>query len=230
MAPPTPTRVQVGSTDDFNRADAADLGDNWKLAGANAGWNDPMKVSSNQAVPTSDTGNDAHSLYTAAPLEVDQWAQCTLAALNGSGGVGGGIGIVLRGWWDFTGGVGGGWRIVFVTGGFEIGKFVPPSGAYTLLRRVTATFAVSDVVRVEAVGNAFRVYRNGTQVGGDLIDTTAATATPNGIFAGLGFSTDGVTTGWAVDDFSAGIFKDTVVPRVSRYNHPKYPLAVGTDP
>ena len=65
--------------------------------------------------------------------------------------------------------------------GGAVCKFI--AGAFSTVATRTATWANTDLCRLEAVGSTLRAYRNGVQIGADITDTniTAAGGGP-GIF------------------------------------------------
>lgn len=125
------------ATDDFNRADNADLGVNWDVQTGETAF----KIVSNRALPTA-ISSDASERYVGVAFANDQSSQATLAA--GAGGlgstVGEGIGVLVRS----SASARTFYRTVVSTAGSEIAKFV--AGTYTQLTTNGTAWAATDVV------------------------------------------------------------------------------------
>lgn len=183
------SRVGMDPSDDFNRANNADLGTNWDEILVT------FQIVSNQAQPGT-LGSDCAEIWNADAFPADQFSQATIAALTGgSAGSNMGIGTLVRGAVsgpDF-------YRCVChnATGGNNTDITKIDGGASTQLAFVDGgTWAVNDVFRSEAEGSVIRIKRGSTTIatGNDSILTSGA--------AGVCYSS--TMTAAALDDWSGG--------------------------
>ena len=194
----TPTAVPG---DNFNRANALDLGTSWD-AGYTDQWgaNTNLQIVGNRVRATTAL-RDATETYTGVALSNNQWAQVTLATATGTGAMA--PRLLLR----------------FSAPGESRGMSLPSAvaasasppalrdGMRACLRQLAAENATAwvagDVLRAEAEGTTLRLYRNNGLV---LVttDATVASGRPGiTIYAATIANVE-------LDDFSAGNL--TVVP------------------
>jgi len=179
--------MAVIATDDFNRANGA-IGANWSDVDST------FLVSSNTAIPNS-YASDAVVRYSAATWPNDQY--CLAAIRASGGGIGTGIGLVLR----CSTSVQTYYRFVVDVTGVDIGRVV--TGAFTPITTRATTWGIvtaSDILKCEIQGTTIRVYKNGVQLGADITDANIASGQP-----GLGYSSTGSDSfldNWEGGDFS----------------------------
>ena len=80
------------ATDDFNRADNADLGANWTIQSGQAA----LQIVSNRAVP-SNNFSDCGEIWVADSFSDDQYSESVVTALHSSAPAETGIGPIVRG-------------------------------------------------------------------------------------------------------------------------------------
>lgn len=184
------------ATDNFDRADANDLGVNWTEITGDPGFN----ISANRAVPDS-LGADHGERYSALTWPDDQYAQVVLAALDGTGAETGG-GPALR---VATDGANTLYRFpasASTTVGATYAKIV--AGLYTLIAQRDADFVVGDTFYAEIQGTQAVIKKNGVQIG-------AALPTDGGITAGAaGIAYSSTMTDLDLDDWEGGDFAAAV--------------------
>ncbi len=194
----TPTAVPG---DNFNRANASDLGVSW-----DAGYTDQFGANTNlqivgNRVRATIASLDATETYTGVALANNQWAQLTLAAANGTGK------MIPRLLLRFSApGVKTGYEFALGRGGVGFTSRIARwnAGVFTQLAAENATtWVAGDVLHAEAEGTTLRLYRNNTLL---LVvtDTTIASGR-----AGITIYAATIAD-VEVDDFSAGNL--TVVP------------------
>lgn len=171
------------ATDDFNRANAANLGANWTIFDA------ALPIVSNQV--TRPGVGAASELYNAVTPPADQWAQIVIKALCDTSDEGMGPCVRMNGT-----------NLYFVqTNAVETRIYKRISGTYTQLGADGVACAVNDVLYLEVQGNALIAKKNGTAI---ITTTDPASAIASGS-AGLWATAAGsVTT--AGDDFAFGDF------------------------
>lgn len=176
-------------TDNFDRANSANLGSNWSLgpesiAHSNVG----PQILSNRAY--NEGTSDCDAFYSGASFSADQFVQATVKSINS--GTDDFSGILVRA--DASDYVmvqvnkfGGNYRMYWYNG-----------GTYTLLGDYSATPAVNDVLRLEAVGTTFYFYLNGVLriTGSDA--GVPSTGSPGIILSGSNADQS------SLDDWSAG--------------------------
>ena len=148
--------MAVLATDNFNRANSADLGTSWDVMTAETAFN----ISANAAVP-SNPASDASESYNAVAWPNDQYSQALIPVV-GTGGQTTGTGVALR--MSTTARTY--YRIVVASSGTEIAKFV--AGVYTSLATDATVWANGDTAYASAVGTTLQVRRNGI----NLLSTT----------------------------------------------------------
>lgn len=191
--------------DNFDRANAT-----LTTAPADALWvtefgRNPFKIVTNTAEPNAQN-TDGGTVYKAVTFTADQWAQCTLNAIGGTGS-GNGIGVLLRA----ATGARTEYRVVVnATAGTNtfIDRFNAGSNSGILASaNKGSAWAANDVVYalITGTGASTRVrVRNGSG-GSDIIDFTDASCGANCInsgFPGLALSST-MSAGTACKDWSA---------------------------
>jgi hypothetical protein len=182
------------ATDNFNRANASPIGAPWTTVTNMSA----MAITSNTAVPSA-YGSDCAAYNTSATWPANQYAQVTIATTIPDGGPGQGHGPVVRASTSaqtmYILGVSTG------RGRYTVAKF--NAGSYsTLVADAVQAWAISDVVRLEVTGSGpvtLKVFRNGTQVGSNITDSSSVITTGN---AGIGYTS--TTTSGSVDNFEGG--------------------------
>jgi len=188
-----PPQGQV-SSDNFDRANNADIGANWD---SNTG---TMKIVSNR-VEASNLSSDAVETWNADSFGDDQFSQATLSVVSDSGAESG-FGVGVR--WASGTTKTGYWAVARVSSNavdLYVAKFV--AGAYTLLGSGNADFANGDVMRFEVEGQnpniTLRVKKNGTTVLTVSNETSIGSGRP-----ALAYSSGGTINTPAIDDWSGG--------------------------
>jgi len=181
--------VAVLATDSFTRANNADLGTAWDVPTGGAAF----KVASNAATPTF-LESDAMESNNSATWPNDQYAQCAVTVVGTVSTTGLGPAVrMATGALTF-------YRCVAshaATNNVELAKFV--SGSYTQLALRTQAWTDGDVLRVEVSGTTLKMFRNGTQLGANVTDSSIASGR-----AGIGYS--GAVTSGSLDDWEGGDF------------------------
>lgn len=176
-------------TDDFNRADSADLGATWTP-------NTPVafQITSNTARSSDGTSDAAERNSTVMPN--DQWAEATLSNVTGGGSLGSGYGPAVR---MDTGGANTLYRLVVGSGGYQLGKMV--AGAFTSLGSgAGTTFTTGDKAYLEFQGSVPVIKKNGTSFGTPSTDSTIASGASGVSESSTTNAADGI------DSISAGGF------------------------
>ena len=187
-------------TDNFNRADASDLGSNWTATLA-----DSAGITSNRAGPPPNTNDLFGDFWSADSFAADQYAQCKIRSSNSSfpGCPAGGPSVRVSGATNHTGPVGNGsgyfmYYAVFVT---QLTKVV--SGTETLVGTRVAGASDGDLDYIECRDNVtpgtLKLFRNGSQLGADFTDTAITSGSPGVIVEGSGGQADD----WEGGDFVA---------------------------
>jgi hypothetical protein len=211
--------MSVVASDDFNRADNADVGATWTTVGA------ALRITSNAAVFS--TGNDADSAEThTTTLATDHWAEGVIKSPI-AGGVGQGYGVIVR---ASTGGSFGYYRAVGNSSGWSLDEFGGGGFVGNLASGSSPTFANGDTIYLEAQGSTLVVKKGTTNGAGGTTVTTQSDATLTGTLAGIGYSSSG--GGGGVDAFVMGDFTGAATPQYieqnSRRNHPgRGPYSLG---
>lgn len=147
-------------TDAFTRADNTDLGASYDsgYTGANN-----LQIVTNEVRATT-VGADSAETYSGTISSADQYAQVTITAID-SGGV---VGVLLRASAPATRN----WVQVYVNTAGSTIQVIDGATNPVIFTDATA-WAVSDVLRVSAIGSEFRLYRNEALIG-TVTDTTFA--------------------------------------------------------
>jgi hypothetical protein len=189
--------VAILFTDDFNRANNADVGASWDPNAA-VGIGDGLKIVSNLAAFT--TNNDTEETVNAISAPNNQYAEATLGTTTTSG-VGAGYGIVCRS----AGTAHTGYRLVGNASGYELARF--NAGTITSLSSGSGTtFTTGDKIRLEVRTNGANcdwiLKKNGTQFASGTDTSPIASGK-----VGITYSTnDATATG--IDAFEAGDFTE----------------------
>lgn len=142
-------------SDDFNRADANDLGANWTdLTGG-------MRIVSNTA-RSENAGAYNWSYWSANSWNADQTSQITYIGSPDCG-------PIVRAA-DAAGGGDGYMLMTHATNGFRI--YRRDNGGFTLLQDIGNSVANSDTSKLEITGSTLKAYKNGAQIGTDQSDGT----------------------------------------------------------
>ena len=181
--------------DNFNRANALDLGASWD-AGYTDQWgaNTNLQIVGNRVRATT-ASRDATETYTGVALSNNQWAQVTVATVTGTGAMA--PRLLLR----FSApGTKTGYEFALGRGGIgftsRIGRW--NAGVFTQLAAENSTaWVAGDVLRAEADGTTLRLYRNNGLV---LVTTDAVIASGR---AGITIYAATIAD-VELDDFSAG--------------------------
>lgn len=188
------------STDDFNRADNAQLGVNWSNR---KGGDTSFGISTNRL--SIGLNQDTFSFYNGMSFSSDQYSQMALSSLSGTNDQTG-LGVCVR--CDTTN-LGGGaayinmyYAVVNTKASLNVtvSKFV--ADTYTMLSQRTQAWTDGDILRLEAQGSTLRVYRNGTQMGADITDSSISVGAA-GVAHGASFAT-GFGDNWEGGDIAAG--------------------------
>lgn len=193
-------------TDDFNRADNADLGAAWDVVGGATAFH----ITSNQAIPASFGGSDSYEIYTGAgAIANDQWARADLTCV-GTSGSGAGVALLVR----VTAGDRDGYRLCCdhaATNNVMIDRHTDGGSTYIQKILITRAWSDGDTFEFQVRGGTgavrLTVIHNGTVVI-DTVDTDAATSQVLSGYPGISFSTS--ETSALIDNFTAGDFLDIV--------------------
>lgn len=189
--------MAVLATDDFNRADNADLGADWtpQQDGTNGG--DNFEIVSNTA--KSPEANDSCEQQVTATWPNDQWSEATLFNTNNSG-QGAGSGVALR---CAAVGTRTYYRFCANASGWTLGRLV--GGTHTEIIGGTGTvWAAGDRVYLEVQGTTLVAKKNTTAGAGGTTVTTQTDANIASGRAGIAHSTSDVDA--AIDVWQGGDF------------------------
>lgn len=154
-------------TDNFNRPDSGSLGANWTTMSGMGSY----EVFSNKA-QVSNVTVDSCVVYTAGAFADDQYSQAALTTLAGAG-AGTGIGVLVR---AITAAQTFFWAVVNTAGSNNVSVKKSIAGASTDLATRTQAWTATDILRLEVSGSGalttLRVYRNGVQLGADIVDSS----------------------------------------------------------
>jgi len=206
----------VLASDDFNRADSANLGTNWSLRRGN-----DFTIASNKAVFTTSTPDSA-MWYDPIPFPNTQYSQAALSGLSGTTSEAG-LGVCVR--CDTQAPGTGAPAVTFYgavvnaagSNNVSIEKWV--ANTYTLLAQFTQAWTDGDVLRLSVQGSTLRVYRNGVQIGTDVVDSSITSGSP-GIYHAAPF------TGGTIDNWEGG--SGDLVASGRRYRRLVGPLQLGS--
>lgn len=183
--------MSVLATDNFNRANAANLGANWTEE--LGGWS----IVSNAAVPDNLGGSDSIGYWNAITWPNDQYSQAKIT-VTGTTGNSQGLGVTVR---KSTSTVAR-YRLVAdhaAANNMELAVF---NTAYTSLWQRTQAFTNGDTIYLEAQGTTIIGKLNGVAVGAATTNSAIASGK-----AGIGFSS--FETAAVLDDWEGGDFATT---------------------
>lgn len=191
--------MSILATDDFNRANNADLGANWTVNTGESAW----KIVSNSAEPTTPSGAGDHSeRYTGITWPNNQYVQAKVVAANGgSDSNDEGVGISLR----CASGARTYYRVIICDGSStnNVGISKQIAGSYTNLGFRSQTFAANGVLYAEIVGTTLQVKWNGTNLGASFTDSSIASGSPGVSLSSNLFTA--ILDDWEGGDLSAAI-------------------------
>ena len=177
--------MAVLATDNFNRADNADLGANWSPGSFGT-----CAIFSNIARPSA-VSAERREFWNAITWPNDQYSHVTILAVEQGGATGPGPAVRLASA-ALTG------YVVYCDVSIHLYKLV--AGAYTGLGvNNVPSPSPNDLIRVEAQGTTIRVFQNGVQAI-SVTDTSIASGN-----AGLGGYVSPITDGH-MDDWEGGDF------------------------
>jgi hypothetical protein len=174
-------------TDNFNRADDADLGANWTAAAWAAGG---LEVFANNARPPSSNEWRAEFYSGGSPLPEHQWAEVIVSSVHQDF-----FYIMLLICLDGTGG--GGYALVGDRTGLSL-------TGNSLSEATGVTFADGDKHALEKFGAALRVFKNDSLV----FSHTDPSPLTGGGRVGMGCNAWDYTGGLSLDNFAAGGLDD----------------------
>lgn len=187
--------MSVLASDNFDRANNTDLGSSWDVQTGEA----RHGIVSNTAQP-SDIGNDCSENNNSVSWPDDQYSKGKLSMVGGSDGNGAGPGVAVR----MSASARTYYRAVAnkaSSNNIEVAKMV--AGTYTSLAQRTQAWTDEDVLELRVIGTTLRVFYNGTQLGGDITDSSIASGR-----AGIAYSSGSMTSAsindWEGGDFDAG--------------------------
>lgn len=170
-------------TDDFNRADSADLGANWTPV------TDSFGIVSNSARPNN-SNNDACERYSGVTWTANQSSQVKVTTTGTSAGAGGGVSVRCSTVAETH------YRLVInADGEWELIRFV--AGAATVLASGTATYASGAILKLSAIGTTITSTYNGSQID-TRTDAVIATGQPGVAYSSS--SNDTVLDDWSGSD------------------------------
>lgn len=151
-------------TDDFNRADSADLGANWSTIGSGS-----CRILDNGAYGGSGVVTYDWEVWSANSWNDDQDSQVTL---------GGSVdrGVIVRA----AAGPDGYMAMAHSSVGMRI--YRRDNGSFTLLQDIGGTVTAGDEIKLAIAGSTLKYYQNGVQQGTDQSDSTYASGSA-GIYA-----------------------------------------------
>lgn len=190
----------MAGSDDFNRADNTVLGVNWTNR---KGGDTSYGISTNRA--SIGLNQDTASFWNAGSFAADQYSQVALSGLSGTNDQTG-LGVCVR--CDTTNLGGGAAYINYyhaivntaASNNVSVAKFV--ADAYTLLAQRTQAWSDGDILRLEVQGTTLKVFRNGTQLGANITDSSVSVGAAG--LAHLASFATGFADNWAGGDISAG--------------------------
>jgi hypothetical protein len=189
--------------DDFNRADAANLGANWTVVTSESA----TAIVSNKASAHDPQTADCSDYYNAVTWPNDQYSQAQVTATAGFTNEDGPAMMVRASAAAKTY-----YRVVLCHNGsnnLAIAKKV--AGTYTLLGSRTTAFTDGDTLYFEAQGTNLLAKLNGSALGVAIGDSSIASGN-----AGLSYSfessTGGATTGCTYDNWEGGNFASAFDP------------------
>lgn len=183
--------MDVLATDNFNRANETPIAAPWQSTGGATG---KPNLSGNKWVPAA-SGEDNWSIYYGrGNWPRNQYSQAVLSLTSGPSSDEG-IGLLVRGSIQTTQHF---YRVIFSTpldNQLQVKKFV--NGTGTVLLAAPITWVNGDTLKAEVIGQNIKVYRNGSQVGSTVTDSTHSVGNP-------GISMSSTATGASADDWEGG--------------------------
>lgn len=183
--------MSVLATDNFNRAGPG-LGANWTTV---TGMGAPQ-IESSTTVRTNAVGTDSAARYSAITWPDDQYSQIKVVTTASTQR---GVGVIVRcatGAATFYGVYA---KNLGATA--TVTLFESTAGTGVDLATTTTTFSANDVLKLEAIGTALKVYRNGTIISALSVTDASITSGQAGI---LVFVDSGATTAAIGDDWEGG--------------------------
>lgn len=197
------------ATDNFNRANNANLGTAWDVMTGEAN----LEIVSNQcSVTPGSTAADATESNNSVTWPGDQYSQVTFAQCNYTGGANDGVGIgpavrcstAARTYYRCC-------CAGTTANGTEIAKMI--AGSYTALAHGGAAWVNTDTAYLSVVGTALTAKRNGSNV------TTATDASIASGRPGISYSSSSSSGTPAVDNWEGGDLASTTVSLVPSMRH-----------
>ena len=184
--------MTVLASDDFNRADNADLGTNWD---AGVGETDVFKILTNAAAFTSNF--DVDETWNVLTPPNDQYATSTLKA-TAADGVGIGFGVTVR----RSVAARTYYRLVGNASGYELGR--RNAGTFTSMASGSGTtFAAADKITLEYFGSTPTLKKNGVAFGSPPTDSSIASGRFGVCYSSTAAANDAIDA-WEGGDFSGG--------------------------
>lgn len=189
------------ATDDFNRANAANLGASWTVP-TNG---NPIAIASNVATATHDAEDDPFlEYYNGVSFPNDQWAQVTVGAtVDGTSDTG--VGPAVR--------VQSGGDLYFLQGNsVETRVYKRVSNGYTQLGSDGPSVAAGNTLYLEVQGTTIIAKKNGSSICGSPISDSGVASGSAGAW-NFPHGSGGTATfdDWSGGDFGSG---DTLMPQI----------------
>ena len=180
--------------DHFNRANETPIDGNWTSASALAGIN----LDSTRVVPAHLVYTDAEAYYTAIDWPNDQYSRAKLY-VTGAAGEDAGMGLVVRATSSYSSSVPRTeYRLTLDhADSANVSLEAIVADAFTTLATFTQTWTDGDVWELRVTGATLQVFRNDSQVGSDVIDSSVTVGYPGIAYS----STDSAA---AADDWEGG--------------------------
>lgn len=195
--------MSVLATDNFNRANAANLGANWTVI-TNA-----FAIASNEAQAAS--GAAPHeNYYNAVTWPNDQYSQVVVGTVVETT-VDKGVGPAVR--------ITAGGDLYFLAGGGDARVYKRIGGTYTQLGTTGAAVATGDVLYLEVQGTTLIAKKNGSSICGSPITDSALSAGNAGMW---GYSDAAVLAradNWEGGDFAGGAAALSIAPIIQNYRN-----------
>lgn len=175
-------------TDNFNRADNADLGAEWTAVSGTG----QFKIESNSAKSSQPAANrdEYHSLLVGNDQQAK--AKVTVSGVTDQTGIGVGVRIQISNFNLYM-------AVVNKASSNNVTVAKVVASVYTLIGQRTTTWVDGDELTFSITGTTLRVYQNGTQLGADMTDSEFSSGR-------VGVTSRPVFTSGALDDWEG---KDT---------------------
>lgn len=155
------------ATDNFNRADAADLGAAWDVQTGTQPW----KILTNAVTPNS-LGSDSEENNNSVTWPDDQYSQAKITVTSTTAGDRG-AGVMCRAatgaWTNYR-------LVVSHAASANVNLSRRVAGTRTALANRTVTWVDGDVLRLEVTGTGanivLKIFQNGSQLGADVADAS----------------------------------------------------------